>query len=299
MTERVRSVRLSYIETGLNARQNFDPVALRELADSIAENGLLQPITLRSTSVKNRFQLIAGERRLRAVQLLEWDRIPAIVREMTDEQAQSLMLLENIQRQPFSPVEEASGFRDYMTAFESTETDMAEKIGRTVEFVRRRLSLLQLCDNVREMVDKGHFPVGHAEVMTCLDINRQNIAFRLYRDSNHMPLHVFKRAVADLHEQQMNESAIALFDVESYWAEQAQAMDIPRRGKKAVVYVPRRTDIPDIEIVTTDSAADVMARYIQRLVDTGHTNEAGAIGTLLETLVKSSWMNSPTIEVSY
>ena len=211
MPNQVKRIKISTIETGLNARTHFNEQALAELADSIKENGLLQPITVRQVSSKPvRYQLIAGERRLRAAQLNGSKVIDAITKEMTDAQASSLMLLENIQRQPFDALEEATGFQNYIDTFECGDKDLAEKIGKPVEYVKRRLSLLKLRENIAHMVARGQFPIGHAEAIVDLDPDRQMIAVKVYDRAKSMPLIHFLAVVADLREQAHAEMATPL-----------------------------------------------------------------------------------------
>lgn len=114
MTESIQFVPVAQIVPGNNDREEFDAVALRELADSIGQHGLAQPITVRPYG--QGFQIVAGERRWRAVQLLGWETIPALVRPLSDEEASAIMLLENIQRAELNPIAEKPVFVYYYSS---------------------------------------------------------------------------------------------------------------------------------------------------------------------------------------
>lgn len=298
MADQVKRIRISQIETGLNARQHFNEQALQELADSIKEHGLLQPISVRQVSKKPvRYQLIAGERRVRATELSGGKVIDAISKVYTDEQAQSLMLLENIQRQPFDALEEATGFTSYMATFECDEKALAAKIGKPVEYVKRRLSLLKLRDNIAHMVARGQFPIGHAEAIVDLDPDRQMLAVKIYDRAKAMPLIHFLAVVADLREEAGQEMATPLLDLEAYWFEKADEMaETPRRGKHAVVPVPTRPDLPQVVTNSKDTVADIVMRYVQQLEAAGSTPEAAAVGNLMTALVHSNYLSVPVMQ---
>lgn len=139
MTE-VQMVPVALIAPGDNDREEFAETALRELADSIAQHGLAQPITVRPSD--GGYQIVAGERRWRAVRLLGWKAIPALVRELSDETASAIMLLENIQRAELNPIEEARAYRKRMMQFGWNAAQTARAANVPEERVRMRLMLL-------------------------------------------------------------------------------------------------------------------------------------------------------------
>ncbi len=298
MTDQVKRIRIAQIETGLNARTHFNEQALQELADSIKEHGLLQPISVRQISTKPvRYQLVAGERRVRATQLNGGKVIEALVKTLTEAQASSLMLLENIQRQPFDALEEAHGFQTFMATFECDAQELAAKIGKPVEYVKRRLSLLNLRENIAHMVARGQFPIGHAEAIVDLDADRQMLAVKIYDRAKSMPLIHFLAVVADLRDQAGQEMATPLLDLEAYWFEKADAMaETPRRGKDAVVPVPTRADLPQVVTNAKDTVADIVLRYVQQLEAAGSTPEAAAVGNLMTALVHSNYLSVPVMQ---
>ena len=149
-------------------RKRFDDDALNQLADSITENGLLQPIAVRPKKVGPGYIIIAGERRWRAARLAGLDEVPVIIKDVTDEQAAALALIENLQREDLDPIEVAEGCRQ-----------LIDKYGLTQESAAKKLGLLALPEDVRRMVSGGKLSFGHAKVLLGLpneDLMRQAAA---------------------------------------------------------------------------------------------------------------------------
>lgn len=147
-------------------RQDFPPESLQELADSIAAQGVVQPIVVRQ--VGSRYELIAGERRWRATQLAGLSEIPAVVREVTDEQAAATSLIENIQREDLNPVEQATAFQRLKDEFRYTQDDLAAAVGWSRSAVANALRLLKMNPMVQDWVREGNLERGHAKVLAGL-----------------------------------------------------------------------------------------------------------------------------------
>lgn len=164
----IRSVPVDLIRPGSNqARRHFDQAALEELARSIRESGVIQPIVLR-TRVWG-FELLAGERRWRAAQLAGLHDIPALVRDDLDEdQAFILGLIENLQRESLSPIETAAGLKRLGETYLLTHDQIGERIGKSREYVSNYLRLLNLEPQVAMLVNEGHILLGHAKVLAGL-----------------------------------------------------------------------------------------------------------------------------------
>ena len=145
----------------LNPRQDFDPAQLEELAASVREKGVMQPLLVRPIS-ENRFEIIAGERRWRAAQLAGLHEISVVVREVDDKEALELAIIENVQRVDLNPLEEAQGYGQLIEQFGYTQQDLAQVIGKSRSHVANTLRLLRLPENVREMVASGALTAGHA-----------------------------------------------------------------------------------------------------------------------------------------
>lgn len=147
-------------------RTQFDEGMLTELAESINKNGIMQPIIARaSTKYAGKFEIIAGERRWRAAKIAGLDEVPVIVREISDKQALELALVENIQRQDLSPLEEAAGFQRLIEEFDYTQDELAATIGKSRSHIANMLRLLSLPDEIKAMLNSGELSAGHARAI--------------------------------------------------------------------------------------------------------------------------------------
>lgn len=169
----IRDVPVALITAGDNDRTRFDAAALDQLAASIDSNGLAQPITVRPTA--DGFQIVAGERRFRAVSSIGWTTIPAIVRDLTDAETADIMLVENTGRVDLDPIDEARAYAKRM-AEGAEAADVAKVAGVSVVRVRFRVKLLNLIDDAQALVRRGDLPLGSAQAMHELDRNRQRMA---------------------------------------------------------------------------------------------------------------------------
>jgi ParB family chromosome partitioning protein len=164
----LQDVRLEQIQPNpLQPRREFADDELRDLADSLRESGLLQPVTVRRRP-DGHFELIAGERRLRAAKRLGWTTIPAYVRDASNEQMLSLALVENLQRTDLNPIEEAEGYRQLVNEFGLSHQDVAQAVGKERSTVSNALRLLALPEDVLHMVRRGDLSLGHARALLAL-----------------------------------------------------------------------------------------------------------------------------------
>ena len=145
-------------------RKQFDPDALADLADSIREHGIIQPLTVRKLQ-SGYYQIIAGERRWRAARMAGLDQVPAIVIEADDRKAMELAMIENLQREDLNPIEEAEGYRQLMEQYNLTQEETALRVGKSRSVVANALRLLNLCPPVRAMVEDGRLSNGHARTI--------------------------------------------------------------------------------------------------------------------------------------
>ena len=145
-------------------RKTFDDETLAELSASIAEHGLLQPIAVRP-KVSGGYLIVAGERRWRASRMAGLTEVPVIVKDVTDEQAMELALVENLQREDLDPVEEAAGIRELMTRCDLTQEQAARKLGKSRSALANSLRLLSLPETVLELLKSGFITIGHAKVI--------------------------------------------------------------------------------------------------------------------------------------
>jgi ParB family transcriptional regulator, chromosome partitioning protein len=171
--ERLEHLPLGQLTRGkYQPRRDIQPEALEELADSIRAQGVMQPIVVRPVG-ESRYEIVAGERRWRAAQLAELETIPAVIREVGDQLALALALIENIQRENLNPVEEALALKRLIDEFELTQQQVADAVGRSRAQVANLLRLLALEPEVQTLLERGDLDMGHARALLALSGARQ------------------------------------------------------------------------------------------------------------------------------
>ncbi len=151
--------------SGHNPRKSFDDAGLGELADSIRNKGLLQPIIVRLDRTRGGYEIVAGERRWRAAQKVGLHDVPVIVRELSDQEVAEFALIENVQRTDLNPIEEASGYSELIERFGYTQEEVAEVIGKSRSHLANTLRLLRLPVSVQALVRDGQLTAGHARAL--------------------------------------------------------------------------------------------------------------------------------------
>ena len=175
-SENLHLLPISQVECNADQpRKRFDEEALDELADSIREHGVLQPLTVRRLASGD-YQIIAGERRWRAARLAGLSEVPAIVIEADDRKATELALIENLQREDLDPLEEAEGYKKLMDSYHMTQEDVAARVGKSRSAVANALRLLGLCPDVRALLEAGKLSGGHARALLPLSASMQKKA---------------------------------------------------------------------------------------------------------------------------
>jgi len=164
-------------------RKYFDDEALAELADSIREHGIIQPLTVRKLS-SGYYQIIAGERRWRAAKLAGLREVPVVIIEADDRKAMELAMIENLQREDLNPMEEAEGYQVLMEQYSMTQEQAAERVGKSRSAVANALRLLKLPSNLRKLVEEGKLSAGHARALLPLDAEQQEQAAKLIIQSD-------------------------------------------------------------------------------------------------------------------
>ncbi|MDO4912545.1 MAG: nucleoid occlusion protein [Lactobacillus sp.] len=152
-------------------RRTFSDDSIKELAETLASQGLLQPIIVRSHG--NGYELIAGERRYRAAKSLGWEKIPAIVDEMDDQKAASLALIENLQRENLNPIDEAKAYSNLMELNDLSQTQLAKEMGKSQSFVANKLRLLKLDPDVQSYLATGKISSRHGRALVGLEPEKQ------------------------------------------------------------------------------------------------------------------------------
>lgn len=175
----LRTLPVDVIQRGrYQPRLDMDPDALEELASSIRAQGVVQPIVVRPLAQSGRYELIAGERRWRAAQIAGLHEIPAVIREVPDQAAMAMALIENIQREELNPMEEAQALQRLIDEFGLTHQEAADAVGRSRAAVSNLLRLLGLAFEVRRMVEVGDLEMGHARALLALEGSDQVVAAR-------------------------------------------------------------------------------------------------------------------------
>lgn len=163
-TEKITQLNVSQLRTNpYQPRKIFDDAALQELSESIKEHGILQPVVVRKKG--NNFELVVGERRFRAAKLAKMEQIPAIVKELNDQQMMELAILENLQREDLTPVEEAEAYQKLMEALSLTQEQLAFRLGKSRPHIANHVRLLALPEKVREMISDKKLTMGHGRTL--------------------------------------------------------------------------------------------------------------------------------------
>jgi len=282
MEHKVTELRTSQIVPGTNDRTIFDPAALQELASSIKTYGLAQPITVRtivqcgeclaiftdrnapaqcpncgSEDLWSAYQIVAGERRYRAIdEILQWPSIPAIIRDLDDEQASAIMLAENVARADLDPIDEACAYQNRIDNFGWSVKDCADKAGVSAVRVRFRLKLLTLRGDLQKLIRDDNLPLGYAQILADghLDANRQMIALAHLRDNPSPTPTWFRRIVGKLVEDQDQES---LFDTDAFFV----AQEIGESGEAQLVEPPHPST------TTPPAKGKTLRQIVQNQVD--------------------------------
>lgn len=158
-------LRLTEIEPNRNQpRKEFDEQALSELADSIREHGIIQPLLVRPLETGG-YQLVAGERRWRAARMIGLAEVPVVIKEMTETEVMELALIENLQRQDLNPLEEAAGYRELMTTYGLTQDQVAKRVGKSRSAVANCLRLLTVPEEIQPFLRSGQLSAGHVKAL--------------------------------------------------------------------------------------------------------------------------------------
>lgn len=209
-------------------RTDFGEEGLDQLVESIRENGLLQPLVVRPAD-DGEWEIVAGERRYRALRELGRETAPVVVRELTDRQMLVLALVENLQRENLSPLEEARGFRQLMHDFELTQAEVAERVGRDRTTVANTIRLLRLPESVHELLEDGALSEGHARAILGLEDDDQQVEMAREVVGRELSVRETERRV-----RQIREAADTTADDEGGDEEESEE-DAEARRSKAVV----------------------------------------------------------------
>jgi len=286
MTE-ILEIHVSEILPGDNDRTSFDQAGLEELAESIKTHSLAQPITVRPLG-DGKFQIVAGERRFRAIsQILKLETAPCIVRKMDDEEASAIMLAENIGRKDLDPVDEAQAYKKRAEKFGWDALEISKRCGVSSARVKRRLSLMNVRADILHLVKSGQFPVGHAELLSVLDHNRQMIASRPLINGTPITLKQFRQIVDQLQAEQAQDS---VFDLALFGG----TMQVAPAFVAKKPDFPTADDLPVVRIPDQKHTGAILLQYIRDLAEGGLEREASVIGTVLAFLDSANYVTIPS-----
>ena len=200
----INDIPISQIIPGKNDRTKFDKSGLLELAESIKEHGLIQPITVRKAKDGKQFEIIAGERRFRACKLLGWQTIPAIITVLKDEEASAITLAENIARKSLDPIDEAWAYQSRIDSSEWSIEDLSKYAGTSTIHIQFRIKLLKLIPEIQKLIRAGNIQIGYAQILADanLDSNFQLMGFSKLRDNPKPTTGWFRSIVSELKEKQ-------------------------------------------------------------------------------------------------
>ena len=169
------ALKLSEIEPNrLQPRKDFKEEALAELADSIAQHGVLQPLLVRPL-MGGGYQIVAGERRWRAARMTGISEVPAVIRELSDNEVMEFALIENLQREDLTPLEEAQGYHTLIENYQMTQDEVAKTVGKSRPAITNALRLLSLPDEIMQMVNSGKLSAGHARTLLSFQTEEEMI----------------------------------------------------------------------------------------------------------------------------
>jgi ParB family chromosome partitioning protein len=189
-------------------RRVFDEEKLKELASSIKEHGVVQPVVVRRLN-NGKYELVVGERRWRACQFLQLKKIPAVIKEYSEEQMMEIALVENIQRQDLNPLEEAQAYKKLLTEFNYTQEQVAQKVSKSRSFVANMVRLLNLAQPVLEHLSAGTLTIGHARPLLAVEEQQGQIRAAEAIIANKMTVREAENYIKSLHENKGKKKTIS------------------------------------------------------------------------------------------
>ena len=213
--EGITALKLTDIEPNKSQpRKNFDIEALNTLADSIRQNGIIQPLLVRSMP-DGTYQIVAGERRWRAAKMAGLNEVPVFIKELSDIQAQQIALIENLQRENLNPIEEANGYKELMDRFGMTQEDVARVVGKARSSIANSLRLLSLPPIIAEMVSNNELSAGHCKVLLGVKNNKDMVELAHRAAGKDVSVREMERMVKSLEKPEKPEKKKETFYVEA------------------------------------------------------------------------------------
>ncbi len=255
--EEVIDIELNTIEPNpFQPRKHFDEEALKELAESIRVNGVLQPIIVKK--VLNGFLLVTGERRVRAAKLAGFSTIPAIVRDYNTRYLAELALLENIQREDLTIVEEAEAYRNAINSMNLTHMELAEKVGKSRSYISNTLGILTLPEAIIREINEGRITMGHARALSKLEDGDRIRQIARMIIENHLTV----RDIEALVKKEKKKKAIRQAEVP---AELAKRLSEAKTALESAVHFDRPAKVRNNQLILSFASEDEVNAFVSRL----------------------------------
>lgn len=256
--EEVVEIDLSTIEPNpFQPRKHFDETALAELAESIRMNGVLQPIIVKK--MLNGYLLVAGERRVRAAKLAGFSAIPAIVRDYNTQYLAELALLENIQREDLTIVEEAEAYRNAINSMNLTHLELAAKVGKSRSYISNTLGILSLPDAVIQEINTGHISMGHARALSKLQDDSRILQIASMIVNNKMSV----RDIEALTKKEKKKKAIKQQEVP---AELAKSLASMKAALDHLILLEKPAKVLNNKLILTFKTTDEVEQFKDRMI---------------------------------
>lgn len=252
--EGVSTLKLTDIEPNKSQpRKNFDITALNTLADSIRQNGVIQPLLVRSMP-DGTYQIVAGERRWRAAKMAGLTEVPVLVKELTDLQAQQIALIENLQRENLNPIEEANGYKELMDKFGMTQEEVARVVGKARSSIANSLRLLNLPPIIAEMVSNNELSTGHCKVLLGLSETKDMVELAHKAAGKDVSVREMERMVKALDKKEKPEKKKDTFYTEA-------EISLAKALETNVIIVPgKKKSTIQIEFYNDEDLTDIVNR---------------------------------------
>ncbi len=253
------AIRIAEIEPNrAQPRKQFDEAALGDLAASISQHGVLQPLLVRPLP-NGRYSLVAGERRWRAARMAGLTEVPVVIREMTDQEAAELALIENLQREDLNPMEEAIGYRTLMDSYGLTQEEAAKAVNKSRPAIANALRLLNLPDELAAMVHGGTLSAGHARALLSFETREEQLAAAKAAVEQDLSVRALEKMAKMARTKPVSERKITVRD--SFYNE-AELLLAEKLGRKVRVQVKGEGGILQLEFYGKDDLAELANRLV-------------------------------------
>lgn len=256
--ENVSTLKITEIEPNKDQpRKSFDIEALKTLADSIRQNGIIQPLLVRTLD-DGTYQIVAGERRWRAAKMAGLTEVPVFVKELTDKQTQQIALIENLQRENLNPIEEAMGYKELIEKYDMTHDDVAKVVGKARASISNALRLLELPDAIKDLVENKDLSAGHAKVLLSVKDNKNVVDLAFKAATKEVSVRELERMVKVLDKPEKQEKPKDLFYQEA-------EISLSAILETQVRIVPgKKKSVLEIDFYSNEDLSDIINRLAKK-----------------------------------